>query len=238
MLMRCATICLLVGVLVGCSAGRSDPDRAASAPAKAQAGPALEPAPTPGEALARSIGAIANADEQAYRRIAQIRSPEGHSDAAVRWQFAASRLHQAVRDHGVTWGRARAAGFDREDALSPGIPEPPDRKQMAGLLQTVRNMQWTIEGDLAKPADNTPFSGTQGVMEVRRLRGGWVIVLSDPVDSAPREHLRQFARSWNAHAHAIDAATAKVKAAELKTMGQVNDFVEAERKRRLAEQPA
>jgi len=71
--------------------------------------PELEPAPSPGEAIERSLRAQAEGDEAAYRRVVVFRPPGGYMDVSLRAQFAGARLHRAVRECGVTGKRVADA---------------------------------------------------------------------------------------------------------------------------------
>ena len=200
--------------------------------ATTQAAAALQPAPTPGEALERAMHAIAQGDEAAYRRTTDVRSPHGFAEAHVRLIFASARLHKAVREHNVKAQRTRDAGFDRGRTLlapaAPGSTEDWERTRDA-----IRAMQWKIEGNVARPADNpSAFEGnSSGKMLVERMEGGWVLVLADPVDQAPVEHLKQFAEGASASARAADRTAEQVVAGKLRTIAEVNDVFDAERKR-------
>jgi hypothetical protein len=81
-----------------------------------------------------------DADETAYRRTTLIVSPEGYSEACVRWAFASFRLHRAVREHAVTGRRLREAGWDRNQTLSPGIAEPSPAGQWDQMREVIRKL--------------------------------------------------------------------------------------------------
>jgi hypothetical protein len=206
--------------------------QSATAPATQQA-VLLQPAPTPGEAVERSMQAMVDSDEAKYRQSVDVKSPSGYSEACTRWTFASARLHKAVRDHNVTGQRLREAGFDRNQTLSPGIPPPPSAKEWEAMRKAIRAIEWEVDGSVARPKGNpSMFSGgTQGKTSIERSGDGWVVVIADPVESAPAEHLQQLAKGWSAKTTAIDAATEQVRAGKLKTILEVNDFVDAEMKK-------
>ncbi len=124
--------------------------RPAACPAAAATRPAA-PAATPGEALARSMQAMADIDEAAYRRATVIESPTGYSDAYTRMMFASYRLRRAVREHGVTGRRVRDAGWDRDQTLSSGVIEPMPEAQWGTARDAIGKLEWKIDGDVAEP---------------------------------------------------------------------------------------
>jgi hypothetical protein len=226
--MRLLLSCVLLTVADGPAAYAPRAPAPATQPVGNEATP--EPATSPGDALERSMRAWFDADEQVYRRVTLIKSPEGYSDAYVQWAFASFRLHRAVREHGVTGRRLREAGWDRDQTLSPGIPEPPKAAEWDQMQEVIRKLEWKTHDDVAEPIDAPWFEGgTQGETAVRRIDGGWTVVLSDPIGRAPAEHLQKFAKAWFTHAANIDAATEKVNDGELRTIREVNDFLEARR---------
>ena len=189
-----------------------------------------EPAETPGEAAERTVRALVAADERAYRRVTLIRSPAGYADGCIRWVFASFRLHRAVREHGVTSWRVRDAGWDPNEMLSPGIVEPSDPAELPQVRERIARLEWDIDGDVARPRGGHRIQDNSfGETTVERVDGGWTVVLSDPVGKAPAEDLRRVAQIFNAKADALNAATAKVNARELRTMRDVNQFVKANR---------
>jgi hypothetical protein len=192
----------------------------------------LDPVPTPSEAVLRSMQAMVDGDEAAYRRVVDVRSPHGYSEAYTRWVFAAARLENAVREHNVVGKRVREAGFDRNERLSTGA-SPPPAKEWEAQRKAIEAMEWEVVGDRAHPKGNpSAFSGgTQGKTSIERSGDGWMIVIADPAESAPPEHLQQFAMAWSTKAAAFDAATARVKAGKFKTILEVNDFIDGESKK-------
>lgn len=199
--------------------------------------PALQPAATPGEALERAMRAIVYSDEAGYRRAVDLRSPHGYSEGYARLTFASARLRKAVRENDVTARRLREAGWDPNETLMIGIADTPTAAQWEAIHQGIQAIAWEVDGSVAL-AKGTPamFSGgTQGETSVERSGDGWIVVIADPVDSATPEEFRQVANRLFALSAAIDAATGRVKAGKLKTIREVNDFVDAEWKK--AQQP-
>ncbi|MGB7158488.1 MAG: hypothetical protein WBD40_10515 [Tepidisphaeraceae bacterium] len=201
----------------------------ASRPATTSRPAALQPAPTPGEALERAAHAMALGDEAAYRQAAVIRSPSRFSEMQVRSIFASARLHKAVREHNVKGERTREAGFDRNQTLL--VPKAPGAAEWEQDRDAIRKMEWKIDGDVARPATNASWleGSSSGRISIERVEGGWVVILADPIDAAPAEHLQPFTDSAAAAARAADATTKQVEAGKLHTISEVNDFFDAER---------
>src|SRR3954454_19036920 len=114
-----------------------------SAPAARQA-VTLDPAPTPADAFERAVRAMAEGDEEAWRRIVVYQPPRVVAEAQALSRFAGARLHRAVRENGVAGRRVRDAGFDRNERLI--VPEPPSRRRIEEELAAVRNIQWKVDG--------------------------------------------------------------------------------------------
>ena len=216
---------VLLGAPLACA-------RRTTAPTTTQASTSLQPARTPGEALLRAMQAMADADEAAYRRVVDVRSPHGYSEAYTRWVFASARLENAAREHKVVGKRVREAGFDRNEKLATGASLP-SAKEWDAQRKAIEAIEWEVDGDEAHPKGKpSMFSGgTQGKTSIVRSGDGWIMVLADPAESAPPEHLQQFAKAWSAKAAAFDAATKQIKAGKLKTILAVNDFIDAEMKK-------
>jgi hypothetical protein len=140
---------------------------------------------TPGDALIRSIEALTDGDEAAYRRIVVFAEPSAYAQALARQTLAGARLHRAVRDHGVTGKRVRSAGFDTNETLL--IPAPATGKQLDQALRTLRQMQWKIEGDLATAVRP---EGDPNPPRAKRIGSGWVILATDPQSHTDPEQMR------------------------------------------------
>jgi hypothetical protein len=126
----------------------------------------------------------------------------------------------------------RDAGFDRHRTLSPNIPAPQTQREREGWLAAVRRIEWEVDGDVARPKGKPDMfsGGTQGRTSIERVDGGWVVVISDPVETGTPEQLRKFAEGWTAMAAAIDATTEQVNAGKLRTFVEVNDYFDAQMK--------
>lgn len=178
------------------------------------------PSTTPGEALERALEASFLGDEAAFRRAVRVEVPDGVAEAELRKGFAGFRLHRAVREQKVARTRVRNAGFDREFMLT--VPDPEAMGMWEQTRVAVRAVKWKVEGDVAV-AEELPLPANLSVRKVDG--GGWLVVLGEP--SAEPEHLKQFARAGKARAAAIDAATEQVIAGKLRTVGEINDYLDA-----------
>jgi hypothetical protein len=186
--------------------------------------------------MERAMQAMADGDEAACRRAVLMKPPHGYSESCLRGGLASARLHRAVREHGVTGQRLRDAGWDRNNTLSPDIPEPRSPAESKREIEMIRGLEWEVTGNVARPKGKPDmFSGnTSGKISVERSDPGWIMVLADPVDDAPPEHLRKFAEGWSIMASAIDATTEQVRAGKLRTILAVNDYFAVQRKEREA----
>ncbi len=208
--------CLCVGL------GACNPDRKSSATKSNEQGLA----PSPREAALRYVDAMISADEATFRRNIEIRSPAGYSDAFVRWGFASGRLHDSVRSRGITGQRVRDAGWDRNETITPDAPKPVNKAELLKTRDVLLQAQWRIDGDTARPIDVPWFTGgTAGNLSVEREPSGWKVIISDPIDSAPADHLRTFANAWNAMADDLDATTARVRSGDFRSVREVNDYL-------------
>ena len=236
--MRPFLLALVVGAATfGCAArGPANPSPRQQA---ASAAPEVfEPAPAPGEAFARAMRAWSEGDEAAYRERVVFRPPALLAEAQVRVYFAAARLHRAVRDRGVTGRRVRDAGFDRNETLL--APAPPAPASIEQAMKAYRRMEWKVDGNLATPATTRPLFDPDKQVRVERMAGRWVVVVSDS-ESVPNSEpqVRQTARISAIQAEDFNAAAAAVNAGTLRTVREVNDFIERrreERTRRAAEE--
>jgi hypothetical protein len=220
-----AVILATAGAVVAAEPGTKP---AATKPATMTAAAAkLTPSKTPAEALERMLEAHRRGDEAALRRLARIEAPDGMAEASAQVWFAAVELHEAVRENKVARARVRDAGFDRQYSLM--VPDPGAQGPWEPTRDAIRAAQWTIEGDVATPG-GLPLNESTSV---RKVDGGWIVVLSEAAQAQP-EHVKQFVTSWMAQAASIRAATAQVRAGKLRTVGEINDFLEAERKKARA----
>jgi hypothetical protein len=194
-----------------------------TAPATAPAAPAG----TPGEAMIRVFEAQANGDEAALRRAAVFRPPDGIAARQARAMLASARLHRAVNEHGVTAQRTRDAGFDRGQNLLANEPLSGQRLEQARLA--IKQMEWDVQGDTARPVRGGPLGGDGGQEGpvAQRAGDGWVIVFTDPPDAD--DAADQLARAATIHADVFTAAAEQVEAGKLRTIREVNDFIEARR---------
>ena len=186
---------------------------------------AIRPAPTPAEAFERAMRAMAAGDEAAYRRIVVFAPPSRVAEAQARERFASARLHRAVGEHGVTGRRVCGAGFDKSRTLLP--PAPPSRERVEQAMEAYRRIEWKVDGDVATPSTTRPVFGPEKQIRIERLGNGWVVIVSDSnslPDSEPG--IRQYAQSSTVHAEIYDSAAAQVRAGKLRTVREVNDFIE------------
>ena len=117
----------------------------------------LEPAPTPGEACVRGEPRLGNRRRTRLSTDRRVPAAQRAGGAQLRSRFAALRLHRAVQAHGVTGRRSRDAGFDRSaDLLVRGPTDPKDIEKAVAFF---RDLEWTVDGDVATPATTRPVFG-------------------------------------------------------------------------------
>lgn len=195
----------------------------------------LKPLPTPAEALERAMQSYNFADEEAYHQGVLLISPHRYVEAASKFTFAGFRLHKAVSEMKVKRERVLPGqGWDPSQSLPDTIVHPPDSRDWETLRDTVRGFTWQKRGNLASPVDAGPFLdlGAMGRMQVMYMEGGWVVAIADPVTQARPEQLKAGADKLFIYADTVEETTRRVLAGELKTMREVNDFLQAERERR------
>lgn len=180
----------------------------------------------PGDALVAAMQAMVDGDEAKYRQFVDVRSPHGYSEGYIRWVFASARLHQAVAKNEVDVKDPR--GRDARLSTSIAPPLPPD--QWKAMRAAIDAVEWVVEGQLAYPTGKPAWfgGGTQGNTTVERSGDGWIVVIADPVQSAPPEHLEHYRKIWSATSAVIDNATEQVRAGKLKSILEINNYVKAE----------